>query len=457
MRTRHRIPTIFSLSLLDMLCCALGAMILLMLVNMWDARRQATVSRAKSRELEETLTALTGTQSDRDTLRQKEEEARSELARMQARLKSREQDADALAQRSKLAERDAADLRTQLAQALLNIKEREKQLAATEAERMTALANLKTAAAELEKEKRLLAAALTKLNLTEKERADAEKLALLVPTLRAGLADAEKRISATDAELSALKKRADEAGLRLTEAQKHEQTVLVEVNTLKKLLDEQKTLSGRLRSRLTDAENRFAGVDLGGKRVVLLVDMSGSMGSVDGQNIDPTKWPEVRRTVVQVLKSLGEVERFQVILFSTSTQYLLGKPGEWLEYNRVKSPDDVERALAAVAPKGDTNLYAAMEAAFQYKSQGLDAIYVFSDGLPNNGPGLPANPPTEESAREALLGKYLRDAIKTRWNTGSPRVRIHSVGFFYESPNLGAFLWALSRENGGSFVGMSRP
>ena len=61
MHTRHRIPTIFSLSLLDMLCCALGAMILLMLVNMWDARRQATGFKQASKELEGTLAALTGT------------------------------------------------------------------------------------------------------------------------------------------------------------------------------------------------------------------------------------------------------------------------------------------------------------------------------------------------------------------------------------------------------------
>ena len=37
------------------------------------------------------------------------------------------------------------------------------------------------------------------------------------------------------------------------------------------------------------------------------------------------------------------------------------------------------------------------------------------------------------------------------------RVRINAVGFFFESPDVGAFLWALSRENDGSFVGMSRP
>ena len=457
MHTRHRIPTIFSLSLLDMLCCALGAMILLMLVNMWDARRQATGFKQASKELEGTLAALTGTKGERDAARQTLSAAQGDLSRTQDELKTRDREATTLFQRLKVSERDAAAVRAQLAQALLDVKERQKMLLAKEEERATVLADLAATAADLDRQKRLLAAAMARLELTEKERADAEKMALLVPTLRADLADTEKRLRATDAELVALKKRAEDAGLKLTEAQKSEQTVMVEVNTLKKLLDQQKAASGRLRQQLTQAENRFAGVDLGGKRVVLLVDMSGSMGSVDGQTVDPMKWPEVRRTVVQVLKSLGEVEKFQVLLFSTSTQYLLGKPGEWLEYDRTRSPEEMERALAAIDPKGDTNLYAAMEAAFQFKQQGLDTIYVFSDGLPNSGPGLPANPPADEGAREGLLGKHVRDTIKNRWNASAARVKIHSVGFFYESPNLGAFLWALSRENGGSFVGMSRP
>ena len=54
----------------------------------------------------------------------------------------------------------------------------------------------------------------------------------------------------------------------------------------------------------------------------------------------------------------------------------------------------------------------------------------------------------------------MRTALKTRWNAplvGRPKVRINTIGFFYESPDVGAFLWALARENDGSFVGMSKP
>ena len=54
----------------------------------------------------------------------------------------------------------------------------------------------------------------------------------------------------------------------------------------------------------------------------------------------------------------------------------------------------------------------------------------------------------------------MRGTLRDDWNRHRgrvSRVRVNAVGFFYESPEVGAFLWALARENDGSFVGMSRP
>jgi hypothetical protein len=154
---------------------------------------------------------------------------------------------------------------------------------------------------------------------------------------------------------------------------------------------------------------------------------------------------------------LPEVEKFQVIVFSDKNAYPMGKDGEWIDFDRAKSPDAVLASLLKTKPEGNTQMYAAFETAFSYRTKGLDAIYLFSDGLPNIGPGLPANPPTDEIAQGTLLGNHLRDAIKKQWNTATPKIRIHAIGFFYESPALGAFLWGLTRENGGNFVGMSKP
>jgi hypothetical protein len=217
--------------------------------------------------------------------------------------------------------------------------------------------------------------------------------------------------------------------------------------------------TGRLRAV---AEQRFAGIELTGRRVAFLVDMSGSMDLVDEKTPAPAKWPEVRRTVARLMRSLPALEKFQVIVFAEKTSFLLGGEGAWLDYDPKTSPDRVLEALAKVKPDGGTDMFAALEAAFRLRPQGLDTIYLLSDGLPNMGEGLPANPPrplTEEE-RNDILSKYIRRALRDSWNAprpGQPRVRINAVGFFYESPDVGAFLWALARENDGSFVGMSKP
>jgi hypothetical protein len=210
------------------------------------------------------------------------------------------------------------------------------------------------------------------------------------------------------------------------------------------------------------ADQRFTGLDLTGRRVVFLVDMSGSMEYIDDNTPAPQKWLEVRNTVAKLMHNLPDLEKFQVIVFSEKTKFLLGNDDKWLDFDAKTSPDKVTAALAAVKPDGGTNMYAGLDAAFRFRPQGLDAVYLLSDGLPNLGEGLKPeeNAKLTELERAALLGTYIRKKLKTDWNTrkdGKAPVRLNSLGFFYESPDVGAFLWALSRENEGGFVGMSKP
>src|SRR6516162_3655015 len=44
MAPRHRIPTIFNLSMVDVLCCALGCVILLWLLNLREAKQRAVAA-----------------------------------------------------------------------------------------------------------------------------------------------------------------------------------------------------------------------------------------------------------------------------------------------------------------------------------------------------------------------------------------------------------------------------
>src|SRR5260221_9836151 len=58
MRTRHRIPSIFNLSMVDVLCCALGCVILLWLLNLRDARERSLAVDATSGKLHSVQSAL---------------------------------------------------------------------------------------------------------------------------------------------------------------------------------------------------------------------------------------------------------------------------------------------------------------------------------------------------------------------------------------------------------------
>jgi hypothetical protein len=239
---------------------------------------------------------------------------------------------------------------------------------------------------------------------------------------------------------------------------KHESRIA----SLQSDLAAQKSLTTQAAQARLAAENRFAGIALTGRRVVFLVDMSGSMDYVDEKTVAPDKWKGVRESLVKIMKSLPELEKFQIILFSDKASFLLAGDDRWLSYDPRTSPEQAAKGLAAIKPKGNTNMYAAFEAAFRYRSDGLDTIYLLSDGLPNIGAGLTNEQMRtyNEFQRTEALSVHVRKTLKSNWNrpdVNRTQVRINAVGFFYESPDVGAFLWALARENDGSFVGMSKP
>src|SRR5262249_23237819 len=136
----------------------------------------------------------------------------------------------------------------------------------------------------------------------------------------------------------------------------------------------------------------------------------------------PQKWAEVRNTLLKIMQSLPDLEKFQIIVFEESAAYLLGNADQWIDYDAKTSPAKAEAALKALKPHGGTNMYAALDAAFRFRPRGLDTIYLLSDGLPNAGEGVP-----EAEAKKLLeadrepelsdrLAKYIRKTLKTKWN-----------------------------------------
>jgi hypothetical protein len=448
MRIRHRIPSIFNLSMVDVLCCALGCVILLWLLNLKDARQRAL----QASETDQTLLAV---RSERDQLRDELNRLESVSAGLRADLDD--------------SSRQLAETRDRLQ--AVEKRERDALAARDKArDRIAVLTNEGEAARKdlarqmelrLDLEKRLRAGARQADELAKK-LADANARAKglmatadLVPELRDELKTYRDKLAAQEATARALEKEID----KHKRAANDESRMLESLRGTTARLEKELAAANRQRAA---AENRFAGIALTGKRVVFLVDMSGSMELVDPDTPAPSKWQGVRETVARIMKSLPELEKFQIILFAEKTSYLLGNDGRWIDFDAKTSVDRASKALAATKPDGGTNMYTALEAAFRLRGSGLDTIYLLSDGLPNVGEGLTADQEQnlKETEKAEILGKYIRKKLKAVWNRpidGYARVRINAVGFFYESPDVGAFLWALARENDGSFVGMSKP
>lgn len=568
MQIRRRTPSIFNLSMVDILCCALGCVILLWVVYSREARRRSEQAEGIAKELEAAKSHLADVESQKSKLETQVQSVRDRLRVVLVTLEKKQKAYEALdqllrAERQKLTrldeakrglETDLAALQAKYKDALVSLDKKRKahdalvkSMAATkkqlDALRLTLakkdqaisiaaktekdlrkqldglnnsvaalrkqLDSVTTARDDLsgklklsEKELQTLAARLkdakkTNQGLTAKLAASDEAVKELTAKLEAteklarqirdvalawkdraelmtkkwqqsskAHADLEKKLEAQQTDLAkAAAELAQLAKERLALQQrlvKHESTLKTTNLTLQSLQSDNRKLRkerDQLRAAISD---RFAGINLTGRKVLFIVDMSGSMSMFDTKTPAPGKWEEVCETIGKVLRSLPNVTHFQVIAFSEKVIYPLGSPGRWFAYDPSSSPDRVVAALKKITPEGGTQMRPAFAEAFdKFRRQGLDTIYLVSDGLPNADPDLPAEAAKLEGVQlTSYLSDLIRRQLREEWNRpvqGRVPVTIHAIGYFFESPEVGAFLWALARENGGSFVGMSRP
>lgn len=537
MRARHKPPTLVSMWMLDVFCCALGCVTLLFLVNSRMATDAEKATKTALLNLESTgrkLAAadkdLTAARSELDTIRARltaVEKERDKLAvsvtelegvrlklvdearQLNDQLKLVRAEKDDTARKLALARDDAATARAQADATQLKLNAAEKKIDVTAKELATAREQASDAADLLKKRQKDLdlltkkdAASATQIDALQRllRTKDDERLTLetRMTATKKELTDLDAKLRATqrdlDAALAAAKAAAKAAAEELAVAKAAAKTAAEELATAKagaaKTAEELGTARAQIKDltkKIDDAnvtiidlqgdkakladkfnkvekerESRFAGIAMTGKKVVFLVDMSGSMGKRDLNTVDATKWPLVVETVCKVMRSIPTLEHYQVIVFSSSANWLFGE-GEWQVFAGERSVERVSNTLLKVKPKDDTNMYAALDKAFSLRPAGLDTVYLFSDGLPTSGPGLTVaqqNANLSEPELGAILGRHVRDKLARDWNrpgVGGARVKINSVGFYFESSDVGAFLWSLSRDNDGSFVGMSRP
>ncbi len=445
MRIRHKPPTLVSMWMLDVFCCALGCVTLLFLFESRKASDAAVDQQAAAAKLQIIAAQLEDAEKRLQLALTEKEGLRLQLEQANAKSVKLDEAIKELQRRLAVVkgEKDALGRqRDELSDRLQKVQKDAEQLAKRVQDAQMKLEPL--------------------LRLQRQKDAELQTLARQNKDLKQQLDDLDAHYQTVQADLDkALREKADTA-TKLEKAQNAMQQLR---QTIVDLQAERQRLLDKLLGLQQEQDKRFAGIITAGQRVVFIVDISGSMGKKDTNTPDPDKWRLVVDTVGRVMRSVADMKQYQVVIFSSRARWLFDDNGAWRDYLGEKSIQEVTEALKKVQPHDDTNLYAAFELAFSLRESGLDTIYLFSDGLPTSGPGLT---PQDQARVPALseveigqkLGQHLRQTIRERWNApqaNRQKVRIHSVGFYFDSPDLGAFLWALARENDGSFVGMSKP
>jgi len=414
-------------------------------------------SAEQTKKAKSALVDLTATRSALEATRQ---QLNATITDLRGRLAAVTSDRDDTRDKLLAANADAANTKKSLGIATSDIDDARKKLAAANSD-LTAvrddLARAETRADALADEMRKKdksVAALTTRATAADTAADALRKLLRERRTELDALDARYRAmrkETTDAKTAVAARADDDAKMRKELADARTQII--------DLQGQKQKIADKFDQMKIDSDNKFAGIALTGKNVVFLVDISGSMRLKGDDTADPDKWLGVVETVGKVMRSVPDLERYQIVLFSTTAGYPVGD-GKWLPYKGDASVKDVLAALKKANVDGGTNLYDGFDLAFRLRPDGLDTIYLFSDGLPSLGAPLTADQERTLTGpkRTEMLSRHLRNKL-LEWNRplDRKRVRVNAIGFYYDSPEVGAFLWSLAREHDGSFVGMSRP
>jgi chromosome segregation ATPase len=133
MQTRHRIPTIFNLSMVDVLCCALGCVIFLWLVNLREAKRRAKTVGETGARLVETRAALEGARRELTSVRDALAASQTRERQAALQLEETQSDRDRARQLALATRKDYDDTRAALQTAMAAAGELRKDLKALRA------------------------------------------------------------------------------------------------------------------------------------------------------------------------------------------------------------------------------------------------------------------------------------------------------------------------------------
>ncbi len=205
----------------------------------------------------------------------------------------------------------------------------------------------------------------------------------------------------------------------------------------------------------------LTGLRLGGKRILILLDVSASMldetivNIIRLRNMDDRrkraaeKWRRAQGTAEWLISNLPETSKFQLYLFNTRSRAAVAtSQGQWLSAAVPQDVAEAVRGLRQAIPEGGTSLYHAFQTA-KLLTPKPDNILLITDGLPTQGRKTPS--------RSTVTGErrlvHFRRAAKAL-PSGIPvnTILLPMEGDAYAA----AAFWQLAVETRGSFLTPAR-
>ena len=147
----------------------------------------------------------------------------------------------------------------------------------------------------------------------------------------------------------------------------------------------------------------LTGLKLGGKRILIMLDVSASMldetivnvirlrNMDDNRKRNAHKWLRGRNTVEWLIANLPQSAKFQLHLFNTRSRPALpNSQKRWLSAASAEDVSGAVKAMREAIPEGGTSLYHAFKAAREMEPR-PDNILLITDGLPTQGHKKPTS------------------------------------------------------------------
>ncbi|MCB1853440.1 MAG: VWA domain-containing protein [Halieaceae bacterium] len=228
---------------------------------------------------------------------------------------------------------------------------------------------------------------------------------------------------------------------------------------VKKLRESAVKESGRSAREFIGEGNRqyLTGINLGGRNIAILLDVSASMladklvNIIRLRNMDQSvqrkaeKWTRALATVDWLTAQLPVGSKYQVITFNTeAAPALAGTAGKWLEVANQAQLEQVSGALRKLTPSGGTSLHNAFTT-LQGLSPAPDNIFLITDGLPTQGTGAPRGSKVSGDDRQRLY----REAVKLLPRSVPVNIILEPLE---GDPMAASEFWQLAQVSGGSFL-----